>query len=525
MNIRYKALKLRNSILTLIISVICVLLLCTVQTYQKNTKLGTPGDIPEENYCNLKLNTPHTPISIIGNAQLTEANGVKNESALGTKDDPFIIENYTISQYASNGAIYLDNITAHVIIRGCNVGWSATNGIHIKDSANITIHNNSVSDYSYGIRIRNSANITVQYNYGYDHSMGGIWMEQCNNTIVQNNELECSDSGIVIKNTRDSLIRNNDCHDNNGYGIELNGAENCLIKENENSKQNNGMGLFNTQFCNITKNHCHHNKYYGLQFQSGSGNNSVYQNDLIKNYWNGLYLYTYQDNEIYENNLCLNGKGPFDYSQSYADNLYDNSLKCSNEMEITDLPKFDLDDNRTTFSRILAMKTFETESAGNYSLFCQLKCKKEDSEKLIIVLEAYIETLSGSFYQITGAEFIYDVSVNHESTNYVGFGYKWDSTSTMEFSSKIYDFPMCWQELETNSNKNEVTISISYQLRSSKWDNIETTFSETVEITFEQEEEDDQFIGGFQLWGLIIPFLGLIAVVILKRRFVSDVKH
>ena len=60
----------------------------------------------------------HAPISIVGNSSFTEANGVKNESALGTKDDPFIIENWAISTSGSYG-IELRQTTAFVIIRNC----------------------------------------------------------------------------------------------------------------------------------------------------------------------------------------------------------------------------------------------------------------------------------------------------------------------------------------------------------------------------------------------------------------------
>ncbi len=351
------------------------------QTISKNNIAGEiRGDTP-----NLSL-TPHSPIYIVGNGDLTEANGVLNESVSGTKDNPYIIENYTITSGGSTG-IYLRDTTVHVFIRNCKISGSSTYGIHIYNGINVTVQNNSITDYSYGIRLYNSTTSTVKLNFCDDQSMAGIQLDNSNKIFVQGNEVVNSwDSGITIKNTQNSTIVNNSNHHNDYAGLELDGASYCLIKENENMYQSAGILIRNTEFANITLNYNHHNKYYGLQFSSNNGNNSVFNNSFVKNYKNGLYLYQNQDNEIFDNDLSLNGEGPFSYSQSYSDNLYNNILNQPNEMSVSNLPTIDSTDKTKSYTKIFTLSVFDAGSAGDHKLSFQFSCEKSTSNSLTIIL-------------------------------------------------------------------------------------------------------------------------------------------
>lgn len=462
--------------------------------------------------------TSHAPISINGNGELTEINGVKNETALGTEDDPFIIENYYISSGGSSG-IYLRNINYYVSIQNCIITGSSYYGIYIYNCINLIIQNNTIDNFSYGIRLYNSNNTKVELNYANDQSVAGIQLEECNKSIILNNEIVNSwDSGIVIENSDNCNLISNTCHNNDAYGIELDGAVDCLLKRNTNYQQLSGIFLSSTEYCNITENKCFHNEYYGLQFSSNNGINTIFNNTFSKNYWYGIYLYTNQYNEIYGNDLSLNGNGPFTYSQSYSDNLHNNILQQPNEMNNTGLPNLELGDKTKSYSKIFTLNTFDSGGAGLYKLSFEFSCQKIDPNNLIVRMDAFIDTMSGSFFQLKGATFIYDVSLDYNGERYVSFGYKTDSTSTIEFSSTIYKFPMCAQVISLNSQTKDFTVNISYLLKSSTWGTINSTFSENITVGFSEGDNGNPEIPGFNLFFVALSSIGLVIFLTSKIR-------
>jgi parallel beta-helix repeat protein len=104
------------------------------------------------------LHVMHSPISIIGNAGFTAANGVVGGS--GTASDPYVIESWEIESgvYA---CISISSVGEHVIIRDVYV-HSAMVGIGIWNCSNVSIVDSTISNNTLGaVDITNSHYITV----------------------------------------------------------------------------------------------------------------------------------------------------------------------------------------------------------------------------------------------------------------------------------------------------------------------------------------------------------------------------
>jgi hypothetical protein len=78
----------------------------------------------------------HAPISIYNNNSFTQANGVTSGS--GTRESPYIIENWVINASSANG-IDIEGTTAYFIIRNCLIENGADDGyvgIYLNDVIN-----------------------------------------------------------------------------------------------------------------------------------------------------------------------------------------------------------------------------------------------------------------------------------------------------------------------------------------------------------------------------------------------------
>ena len=91
---------------------------------------------------------PHDEILINGNSRFTKANGVVGGN--GTKDHPYIIENWSINENIIDNGIWIKNTNRYFTIRNCNI-YNRTSynyktyGIHLKNVKSGTIENNRIN--------------------------------------------------------------------------------------------------------------------------------------------------------------------------------------------------------------------------------------------------------------------------------------------------------------------------------------------------------------------------------------------
>ena len=119
---------------------------------ENNQKTAHPNLIPPTR--KITEQTNHTPITIIGNANFTSANGVIGGA--GTEQDPYLIANWVIDGNGSNHCIQLVNTTAYFRIENCQL-WNATAGGMLDNVTNGLLQQNICHTNSYGIHLAASS--------------------------------------------------------------------------------------------------------------------------------------------------------------------------------------------------------------------------------------------------------------------------------------------------------------------------------------------------------------------------------
>lgn len=151
----------------------------------------------------------HDPIFIDGDAALNTT--VQNEgwTGSGVEDDPYIIEDYFISERVLVDTTYevsitLKNVHQHVQISE-NLLRSSTKtlgtGIYLEGCTNISILNNDIEFYSIAFLIFNSDDITLVSNNVFDVT-AGCYLETLGEVAFENNFFSnCSQYSFNIKNS------------------------------------------------------------------------------------------------------------------------------------------------------------------------------------------------------------------------------------------------------------------------------------------------------------------------------------
>ena len=116
--------------------------------------------------------TVHSPIQIIGNPGFTQQNGVIGGT--GTRSDPYLIQGWSIVAASGQAAIEIDSTNAYFLILNVQLP-NAQPGIYLKDVANGSVENSTLTNSDFGIRIESSTNITISGNSisGY---YGGVYV-------------------------------------------------------------------------------------------------------------------------------------------------------------------------------------------------------------------------------------------------------------------------------------------------------------------------------------------------------------
>lgn len=192
----------------------------------------------------LNINTVHEPIEVLNDTAFV-LYGFEGE---GTKEDPYIIENYYIESFGFlSNAIYVTGTTAHFIIRNCymvaeylgiNVHAVASNtalifnntitsgaftgcGIGASSVSGCSIINNTCFGHSTSIHTNEANNITISGNSAGNAIYHGIGIRYTSSSKITDNIIQnCSMFGVAIVEGASwfNLIYNNDFIDNGNAG-------------------------------------------------------------------------------------------------------------------------------------------------------------------------------------------------------------------------------------------------------------------------------------------------------------------
>jgi len=214
-------------------------------------------------YSQNKYLVEHEEIIILSDDDLISYNFPGN----GTKEDPYIIENFNITT-TYNKAITISTTTLSIIIRDCYL-----------------------SGHSYGIYISNVKDETVEIinNTCTNNIANGINIHYTSRTVVKNNTCTNNTKGMYFIYGDEVIVSNNNCSGNSAYGLQLLHCDAGLITSNI-LQNNGGYGVYLAHDVNYHV--VHHNRFVDNNkggesqgYDTGEGNIWYDVRSSEGNYW------------------------------------------------------------------------------------------------------------------------------------------------------------------------------------------------------------------------------------------------
>jgi parallel beta-helix repeat protein len=219
-----------------------------------------------------KINTfsADSPIFINGNIELASFSSSGN----GTQENPYIIENYFITNSNIHGnGLEIINTDKFFILRGIIVENTNQNGIHIENVTNGRIENNKAYSNLKGFYFLKSSNLTVSKNYAFET---GLYFENSNYNNISNNLVENSFNGYSFYSSNNNIFSNNFA-ENDITGLHLIESNGNIISKNIFNQSLSAFVLSYSHNNNIETNFFLKSEFEALKF-SFSSNNTIIDN-------------------------------------------------------------------------------------------------------------------------------------------------------------------------------------------------------------------------------------------------------
>jgi parallel beta-helix repeat protein len=348
---------------------ITLLMLMSSMLVMVNESTGSENPVQTSSSPELGINAlvSHAPIRINSNADFDADHGVTGGN--GTKDDPYIIENYDIDGSGYGYCIYIGNTTDYFVVRNCSLhdadgadGTGLTlynvqngivenntvynnewNGISISSSKNNTINSNEVSSSLYGISICCSSNNTLSNNNASKNIVDGLYISSSPNITVNGNSIsENGRFGTFIKySTDDTLLNNNLTRDGifvwgdslehwNTHNIDtsntVNGKPVYYWKNQTGGSIPAGAGEIILANCSDVTIEKQNVSYGDIGIEIGfSDHINISNNTVIKNQ-HGIYIYSSRENKILNNTVSDNDWIGIELDATTKNTLLENKL-------------------------------------------------------------------------------------------------------------------------------------------------------------------------------------------------------
>jgi len=301
------------------ISVLLLLsLMITVPSLLTESSLKTTTDTMFTNYVS------HEPIVILNDANFTDYGFQGN----GSETNPYIIENYNISNSTGKG-ISIEYTTKHFVIRNCYLEDNEI-GIYIKNTAISTtkIYNNTcIANSLYNIRVASSSKIALQDNICNSSKGGsngfGISVDGSYNSTIENNICYNNRYGLYIRSMGYSNITNNKIGFSERTSLLFRSTSLRFI---QNAFEHDGIRIADTSMNYFDKYHFENNTVNGKElgfFKSEDGiviNESIYGQLILLNCTNSII------NKLNLSNSYTGLNMHFCNNITLADNILSNNL-------------------------------------------------------------------------------------------------------------------------------------------------------------------------------------------------------
>ncbi|MBD3187836.1 hypothetical protein GF325_13455 [Candidatus Bathyarchaeota archaeon] len=300
---------------------------------------------------NIEPSIPHVTIEITGeNWTNAVLQGICTGN--GSRENPYIIENYEIDGQNLTSCIQISQSNAYFIIQNCTLfgigaNGSGSAGIRLTNVSNGIVHNNTFQTNevdNYGIHLMNGShyNILTQntasgFEYGIFIYNNCSWNIIANNTLYNNQRHGYYSLGEPSQpeyNVGNQIIENN-IYNNSENGIQITRAREFCITGNDIRDNLDGIETYRADFGEISYNSLRNNTWSGILCSSYSDGNVIYSNNASNNNYRGICLRGASDNLVSKNHAINNTEygiclifGGSDYS--FNNTVYKNIVSGSN---------------------------------------------------------------------------------------------------------------------------------------------------------------------------------------------------
>jgi parallel beta-helix repeat protein len=213
--------------------------------------------------------------------------------------------------------------SANITIKNNTLTNNRRLGLDIHWSPNIDIIHNNISNNSLGIYLSTSPNSTIMDN---DILNNGIGVFDSYKVRIENNTLSNDSTGIDIKYSSNNTILKNRIIENYNKGIYLDHSFNCSLINNSIEKNSLGIQIESASDNRILDNTITQNSR-GISFSAFSSNNLINNNIISYSRFDGIYISESSENTIIENDVSYNeDRGFFVTSFSTSNLIFHNNI-------------------------------------------------------------------------------------------------------------------------------------------------------------------------------------------------------
>jgi len=154
--------------------------------------VGNSASAEEGESADFMATTPHAPIHIDGDSDFDNQAASEGWDGSGTRDDPYIIEGYSITSTDSTLPIHILNTTRYFSIVNCTItleeSSTARYGIYLRNITN---------EFAYYWPLAHIDNVTLTGNG--EGTQSAIYVDEVNSTTISNTKIENFRAGIYSR--------------------------------------------------------------------------------------------------------------------------------------------------------------------------------------------------------------------------------------------------------------------------------------------------------------------------------------
>ena len=283
------------------------------------------------------VNFGNTPIAITSNAQLA----AQATSGDGSSDNPYILENYSISNCGPNiNGVSIENTNKYFILRNISVShcqngffflhvthgsidnsFAANNvsGFVLSSSSYNSLTENTAINEGYGFRLVNSSNNVLNGNIVTNSAYGFRLEYLSSHNVLTKNIATDNNEGFLLSYSSYNSLTDNAATNNKFTGFDLEYSSiNALTRNTATNNNNGGFLLYFSSYNALTQNAATNNNYSGFDLGHAS-DNALTGNIAEKNAYNGFLLEISSTKNILRYNIGIENH-LYDYIADHSPN-------------------------------------------------------------------------------------------------------------------------------------------------------------------------------------------------------------